>query len=72
MSLVHIDDYEDAVERYLGWCTSCKDFTREQTEPDAEEYLCPICDEDTVFGAENAYIDGLFEIDGSEDSYIDE
>ena len=52
-------DYEQAVEDYTGWCTTCKDFTRECTEPDAEDYDCPACEENTVIGAEDALIRGL-------------
>jgi Zn finger protein HypA/HybF involved in hydrogenase expression len=52
-------DYLDAVYNYTGWCTSCKEFTRDSTEPDAEGYNCPECEQNTVVGAENALIAGL-------------
>jgi Zn finger protein HypA/HybF involved in hydrogenase expression len=54
-------DYLSAVESYTGWCTTCKEFTREQTEPDAEGYDCPVCEENTVIGAEDALLQGLIE-----------
>jgi predicted RNA-binding Zn-ribbon protein involved in translation (DUF1610 family) len=57
------EDYEQAVESYTGWCFSCRGFTREMTEPDAEGYICPDCGEATVMGAENALLDGLIEFD---------
>jgi Zn finger protein HypA/HybF involved in hydrogenase expression len=60
-------DYLDAVDNYTGWCTKCKDFTRDSTEPDAEGYDCPECEQDTVIGAENALIQGLIEFSGEEE-----
>lgn len=51
-------DYADATESYTGWCTTCKDFTRDSTEPDAENYRCPVCKLWTVIGAENALLMG--------------
>ena len=56
------EDYIDATENYRGWCTGCEEFTRDCTEPDAEGYDCPQCDENTVIGAEDALISGLIEI----------
>lgn len=48
-------DIEYALDNSLGWCTGCADFTRECTEPDAEGYDCPVCESDSVVGAELAY-----------------
>lgn len=56
-------DYTEAVESYTGWCSHCEDFTRDTTEPDAEGYDCPVCRQNTVTGAENAMVMGLFTID---------
>lgn len=56
-------DYADAVENYMGWCTSCKEFTRENTEPDAEGYDCPQCEQNTVIGAEDALVHGHIEFE---------
>ena len=53
---------EGAVEDFLGWCPTCKEFTREATEPDAEGYDCPVCDGHEVVGAEDALIAGLIEV----------
>ena len=50
-------------ESYQGYCTNCNFWTRECTEPDAEDYDCPECGENTVIGAENALIMGEIEID---------
>lgn len=63
------DEYTVAVDEMMGWCSECKEFTRDNTESDAEEYDCPVCGNDTVTGAENALIDGLFEF--SEPDYGD-
>lgn len=62
--LVNAEDFADATENYIGWCTSCQEFTRESTEPDAEGYDCPQCDQRTVIGAEDALITGKITIVG--------
>jgi predicted RNA-binding Zn-ribbon protein involved in translation (DUF1610 family) len=58
MTKVSYEDFLRADSDYIGWCTTCKDFTREETEPDAECYDCPECGEDTVMGTENALMTG--------------
>ncbi len=45
--------YSEARSSYEGWCVECLEFTRSQTEPDAQDYDCPQCEENTVIGAEN-------------------
>jgi len=45
--------YHEARSSYEGWCVECCDFTRDRTEPDANDYDCPVCEENTVIGAEN-------------------
>lgn len=57
--LIAQQEYENAARNLLGWCTTCEEFTRDCTEPDAEEYDCDQCGEDTVYGAEQALIMGL-------------
>lgn len=52
------DELFSYIEDYMGWCTFCRDFTRDCTEPDAEGYDCPECDQNTVMGAENAILEG--------------
>lgn len=59
MTQVEEDDYLQAADTSTGFCTTCKDFTRDCTEPDAEDYKCPVCDLMTVVGAEQALIMGL-------------
>ena len=54
-------DYQYAVDNDEGFCTSCKDFTRDCCEPDACNYPCPECEQRTVYGAEEALMMGLIE-----------
>lgn len=56
MKKVPMEEYQEACDSYTGWCTTCEQFTRECTEPDAEGYDCPVCKENTVMGAEQALI----------------
>ena len=60
---VNTEDYLDATDSYMGWCPTCKAFTRDATEPDAEEYDCPVCDGREVVGAEQALLLGLIEVE---------
>ena len=57
------EEYREATANYSGWCTTCREFTREETEPDAEEYECPVCEENTVMGAEQALLTEEIEIE---------
>jgi len=63
-SLVEIsaDEYEHYRDIYQGYCTNCKEFTKDGTEPDATGYDCPQCEKPTVMGAEEALMCGEFEI----------
>ena len=56
---VSMADYRDAVESYMGWCSECRAFTRDCTEPDAVGYDCPDCGQGGVVGAEGALLTGL-------------
>jgi hypothetical protein len=64
---VSVEDYNEAVDQYLGWCPLCEDFTRDSTEGDAEDYECELCGEDSVMGAENALLMGVITLIGVED-----
>ncbi len=55
-------EYEQEREAYMGYCTACDEITRDCTEPDAEEYNCPACEQNTVMGIENAVITEKIEI----------
>ena len=67
MRQVTDEEYQTATRDYLGWCTSCEEFTRDNTEPDAENYNCPKCEENRVIGAENALILGEITVDAEGD-----
>lgn len=53
------EEYLEAVEDNAGFCTVCEEFTGDFAEPDARHYLCECCGQRTVFGAEQALIEGL-------------
>jgi hypothetical protein len=55
------EEYHEAIQGYIGWCTTCQAFTRECTEPDATGYDCPECGENAVMGAEEALMAGVIE-----------
>mgnify|MGYP001618286786 CR=1 FL=1 len=57
-TIITEDTYLDATDSYQGWCRACQEFTRDETEPDAEGYDCPACDRRTVCGAEQALLLG--------------
>ena len=55
-----IDRIQEATEMSEGWCTTCNDFTTGCCEPDAREYECELCGENTVYGAEEALFMGVY------------
>jgi Zn finger protein HypA/HybF involved in hydrogenase expression len=55
--------FSEAVDNSEGFCTECNDFTHGSSEPDAENYKCPECKKNTVFGAEQALILGLIDVE---------
>ncbi len=61
VNLVAMDEFSEATEFNYGWCTNCKEFCGECCEPDAENYECPVCGENTCYGAEQALILGLID-----------
>jgi predicted amidophosphoribosyltransferase len=50
-----IDAIEDAGTGNPGFCTACGEDA-EGVEPDAESYLCEVCGENAVYGAEQLLI----------------
>ena len=55
--------YHDYCNNNYGFCTNCVEFTREGgTEPDAEGYECPDCENNSCMGIEQALMMDLFEI----------
>lgn len=53
----------EAEEGSEGFCTNCQEWTSESCEPDAAEYECPLCGQQTVYGAEEALLLGLFVVE---------
>lgn len=56
------EEYHNYENSYQGFCTTCQEFTRDCTEPDAENYDCPVCEENTVVGTMTALCLNLFDI----------
>ncbi len=46
-----LDRLETAQSEDEGFCLNCEDWTRLQTEPDAEGYDCPTCEQRQVIGS---------------------
>ena len=63
VGMVSEEEYSDATNDYQGWCTTCQEFNGESCEPDAEHYECPVCGENTCYGAEQALVLGLIDIE---------
>jgi hypothetical protein len=61
------EEFQDMCDESQGFCTTCQDFTRDTCEPDACNYDCPECMKLTVFGAEQAMMMGLLEVEEGED-----
>lgn len=59
-----LEEVNDARESYEGFCKHCNDITTEEVEPDAENYNCPVCEQDEVFGIEQAVLLGYISIKG--------
>ena len=51
-------EFQQAARDSIGWCRTCLAFTRDCTEPDAEDYDCPVCENNSVVGAEYAMLLG--------------
>lgn len=60
---VTIAEYRLYRDQYIGFCTVCQDWTGDGVEPDARKYQCPVCDEQTVYGAEEALMTELVEVE---------
>lgn len=56
------DRFKRAARQYKGWCCFCRKFTRNECEPDARDYPCPICKHNLVMGAEEALITGEIDV----------
>jgi len=43
-----------------GYCLYCGKWTHDSCEPDARNYVCPVCSNKTVYAAEELLVQGLF------------
>jgi hypothetical protein len=59
--------FRQACDELMGWCRHCRDFTTFGCEPDARCYVCEVCGKRTVFGAEEALVMGLIDLDDGGD-----
>ena len=51
--------YVQLTNDYAGYCTHCNKITEESgVEPDAMHYVCPVCEKNTIYGVEQAFIAG--------------
>ena len=44
--------FKDVVLYGLAYCTTCEEYIDERVEPDAEDYECPQCGNNTLMGAD--------------------
>lgn len=51
-------EYIEGSENYTGACTGCGSFS-EGVEPDAQEYICDVCERSKVYGLEELLLMGL-------------
>lgn len=58
-----IEEFQAACEAYDGFCTACNDITNCGVEPDARRYECESCGERTVYGMEEALMNGSIQVE---------
>ena len=63
---VSMTEYRQYREQYIGFCTVCQAWTTGCVEPDAREYECSSCGERAVYGAEEAFLLELVELNEEE------
>lgn len=66
MTTISENEIHEHVDAMDGYCTTCKKWTAEGVEPDAEDYECPVCEQPTVMGAENAMCHGTLDVRSSQ------
>lgn len=47
---------------FAGWCIHCGEWTHDSCEPDACNYECPECEQNTCYGAEELLVQAMFEL----------
>lgn len=59
-----LEEFQEHSDSNDGYCKTCKEVTANGgIEPDAREYECPDCKELTLYGVEEALLQGLIELD---------
>ena len=58
---VSAEDFKEYQDSYIGVCESCHAL-RDECEPDAENYECEECGEESVVGMEWALMKGVISI----------
>ncbi|MAG25914.1 hypothetical protein CMI47_10085 [Candidatus Pacearchaeota archaeon] len=53
--------YADADTDLEMYCTSCDDLVGGRIEPDAHKAQCPVCDQNTGYGIEEALLMGFLQ-----------
>jgi hypothetical protein len=68
MPVMTVEEYESHQENYDGFCKICNEVTREgDTEPDADSYECPKCENHSCVGMQLALVVGLIVLDDEEE-----
>ena len=62
MITCNVDEFQDHCDNYDGICLACQEWSCGGVEPDAEGYICESCNEPSVKGAEQAFMDGDLDI----------
>jgi len=63
LGIITKSDYQNADFQSLGWCSHCIKISGEEVEPDGRDWLCHECGNYTLFGIEEALIQGLIELE---------
>jgi hypothetical protein len=64
MTTISYNEYKDAQDDNAGFCTHCQEITNHgDCEPDACNYECEECGNNTVFGIEEALLQGLITVE---------
>jgi len=54
------EEYRELCNNYAGYCKHCDDITTEDgVEPDVEDYECPVCNNYSLMGIEEAFLQGF-------------
>jgi hypothetical protein len=56
------NEYNELQDANGGICIYCKGLVWEGCEPDAREYKCQECENNTIYGIEEALLEGYIDI----------